>query len=42
MYPMTRNLRVPSEQQNREGDARLQKIKDSIKNYGIIQLLKLD
>ena len=31
--------RAQIEQQNREGDAQLQKIEDSIKNLGIIQLL---
>ena len=34
-----RNLRAQIEQQNRDHDARLQKIEESIKNLGIIQLL---
>ena len=34
-----RNLRAQIEQQNRDSDARLQRIEDSIKNLGIIQLL---
>ena len=34
-----RNLRAQIEQQNRDNDARLQKIEESIKNLGIIQLL---
>ena len=34
-----RNLRAQIEQQNRDSDARLQKIEESIKNLGIIQLL---
>ena len=34
-----RNLRTQIEQQNRDNEARLQRIEDSIKNLGIIQLL---
>ena len=34
-----RNLRAQIEQQNRDHDARLQRIEESIKNLGIIQLL---
>ncbi len=34
-----RNLRAQIEQQNRDNDSRLQKLDDSIKNLGIIQLL---
>ena len=34
-----RNLRAQIELQNRDSDTRLQKIEDSIKNLGIIQLL---
>lgn len=34
-----RNLRAQIEQQNRDNDARLQRIEESIKNLGIIQLL---
>ena len=34
-----RNVRAQIEQQNRDNDARLQKIEESIKNLGIIQLL---
>ena len=34
-----KNLRAQAEQQNRDNDARLQKVEESIKNLGIIQLL---
>ena len=34
-----KNLRTQTEQQNRDDDARLQKLEESIKNLGIIQLL---
>lgn len=34
-----KNLRAQTEQQNRDNDARLQKLEESIKNLGIIQLL---